>query len=71
VAAPHRGRSHAPRIKPRAPAFIIFAVDYPFESSKAAREFIESASLTATQRARIMSGNAEEVFKICSRQSPT
>lgn len=49
---------------------IMFAIDYPYESSIVATEFLRSADLTVSQRAKISHQNAERVFNIPSFASP-
>jgi 5-carboxyvanillate decarboxylase len=46
---------------------ILFAIDYPFESYRIARDFIANASISSVDRAKIMSQNAERLFNIPSR----
>jgi predicted TIM-barrel fold metal-dependent hydrolase len=43
---------------------IMFAVDYPYEDSAEATEFLRTADLTDDQRAKISHGNAERLFRI-------
>jgi 5-carboxyvanillate decarboxylase len=43
---------------------IMFAIDYPFESSKAGADWIRAAPITAEQKEMILSGNAQRLFKI-------
>lgn len=43
---------------------ILFAIDYPFESSKIARDFITNASIPPEEKMMIMSQNAERLFSI-------
>lgn len=43
---------------------VMWAVDYPYESSRDAVAFIEGAPLTGDQRTRIFHRNAERVFRI-------
>jgi predicted TIM-barrel fold metal-dependent hydrolase len=43
---------------------IMWAIDYPFQPTAPAVSFIESASLSDTERAKIAHGNAERIFKI-------
>ena len=43
---------------------IMWAVDYPYESSRDAVAFIEGANLSSTERASIFHGNAERLFRI-------
>ena len=51
-------------IKAVGPEHILFAVDYPFESSRAASDFIVKAPISAEDKTRITSGNAERLFRI-------
>jgi predicted TIM-barrel fold metal-dependent hydrolase len=43
---------------------VMWAIDYPFESSVDAATFIDQAALTPTQRASICHANAERMFGI-------
>ena len=43
---------------------IMFAIDFPFESSADSVAFLDSAPISAIDRARIAHGNAERVFRI-------
>jgi predicted TIM-barrel fold metal-dependent hydrolase len=43
---------------------IMWAIDYPFQPTTSAASFIESASISETDRAKIAYGNAERIFKI-------
>lgn len=43
---------------------ILFAVDYPHESSRIASEFIERANISETDRRKICYENAEKLFKL-------
>lgn len=43
---------------------IMWAIDYPFQPTKASVNFIESAPISETDRAKIAYGNAERIFKI-------
>jgi 5-carboxyvanillate decarboxylase len=43
---------------------ILFAADYPFESGKAAVEFIDTAPLNETDREKICHSNAEDLLKL-------
>jgi predicted TIM-barrel fold metal-dependent hydrolase len=43
---------------------IMFAIDYPYEESTAATEFLRAADLTDSQRSKISHGNAERLFKL-------
>jgi 5-carboxyvanillate decarboxylase len=45
---------------------VMFAVDYPYEASEPATEFLREATLTPAQRAKISHGNAERLFGIPS-----
>jgi len=45
---------------------VMFAIDYPYEDSSAATEFLRTADLTDSQRAKISHANAERVFGIAS-----
>jgi len=42
----------------------LFAVDYPYESSKLGAEFMESAPLNEADREKVSYKNAEKIFKI-------
>src|SRR5262249_47586328 len=54
-------------IKAVGPEQILFAVDYPFESSRAASDFIAHSPISATDKTRIASGNSERLFRIPTR----
>ncbi|MCO5969688.1 amidohydrolase family protein [Actinoallomurus soli] len=43
---------------------LMFAVDYPYEDSHVATEFLDAADLTAEQRALVSHANAERLFRI-------
>lgn len=43
---------------------VLFAVDYPYESSKLGAEFMESAPLSKADREKVSYKNAEKIFKI-------
>jgi 2,3-dihydroxybenzoate decarboxylase len=43
---------------------VMFAVDYPFENTKTAVDFLASAPLDAEDRAKIAFKNAERLFKL-------
>ena len=43
---------------------IMFAVDYPFESTKAAVDFLSTAPISELDRAKIAHGNAERLLRI-------
>jgi 2,3-dihydroxybenzoate decarboxylase len=43
---------------------ILFAVDYPYESSEEGSRFIDNAPLSESDRAKICHGNAESLFRI-------
>jgi len=43
---------------------VMFSVDYPYESTAAAAEFIESAPIDEATRARVCHGNASRLFKL-------
>jgi 5-carboxyvanillate decarboxylase len=43
---------------------IMWAIDYPFQPTAPAVAFIETASLSQTERAKIAHGNAERIFRI-------
>lgn len=45
---------------------VMWAIDYPYESSAEAVTFIERANLSAADRALVMHGNAERLFGIAS-----
>lgn len=46
------------------PEAVMFSVDYPYESTSAASDFIEAAPLTDEVRALVCHGNAERLFKL-------
>jgi 2,3-dihydroxybenzoate decarboxylase len=43
---------------------VMFSVDYPYESSKVASEFLDTAPLTAEVRAKIAHGNAARLLRL-------
>lgn len=43
---------------------VMWAIDYPYQPTAPAAAFIESASLTDDERAKVAHGNAERIFKI-------
>jgi 2,3-dihydroxybenzoate decarboxylase len=43
---------------------VMFAIDYPFESSAKAVEFIETAPLAPADRERVAHGNAERILRL-------
>jgi 2,3-dihydroxybenzoate decarboxylase len=43
---------------------ILFSVDYPYEDSKAAAEFIDNAPLAEASRAKICNGNARRLLRL-------
>ncbi len=43
---------------------VLFAIDYPYEDSKSADDFLKAASLDARERALISGGNAERLFRV-------
>jgi 5-carboxyvanillate decarboxylase len=43
---------------------VLFAADYPYESSKLATEFIDAASISASDKANVCHRNAERLFKL-------
>jgi predicted TIM-barrel fold metal-dependent hydrolase len=43
---------------------VMWAIDYPFESSVDAAVFIDRADLTPSQRTSICHANAERIFRI-------
>ena len=43
---------------------VMFATDYPYESSKLASEFIESVQLSNTDKEKICHGNLERILKL-------
>jgi 5-carboxyvanillate decarboxylase len=49
---------------------VMWAVDYPYESSADAAAFIDGAPLDADQRAQIYHRNAERLFRIAPSQTP-
>jgi predicted TIM-barrel fold metal-dependent hydrolase len=42
---------------------VLFAIDYPYEDSDAATEFLRAADLTESQRTKIAHANAERLFR--------
>ena len=45
---------------------VMFSVDYPYESTAIAADFIEKSDLDDTTRALVCHGNAERIFKLTS-----
>ncbi len=43
---------------------IIYSVDYPYYPNKGARQFLETAPLSQTDKEKIAHGNAEKLFKL-------
>ncbi len=43
---------------------VMFSIDYPFETTELAGRFMEEVPLDSDARARIASGNAEQLFKL-------
>jgi predicted TIM-barrel fold metal-dependent hydrolase len=62
------GMNHDPPLelclKVLGPANIMWAIDYPYQRSPDAVEFMDAAPLSERQRAQIYAGNAERVFGI-------
>ena len=50
---------------------VMFSVDYPFEKTAAAAEFIENARLTEAERTQVASGNAKRILKITRTIGPS
>jgi predicted TIM-barrel fold metal-dependent hydrolase len=48
---------------------VIFAIDYPYETSKMATEFINNAPLSPAGRALVLSRNAQKLFNIVDDSS--
>jgi 5-carboxyvanillate decarboxylase len=48
---------------------IMFAIDYPYEDSAPATEFLRDADLTESQRAKLSHGNAERLFRMPTRHA--
>jgi 2,3-dihydroxybenzoate decarboxylase len=46
---------------------VMFSIDYPFEKTDAAAQFIESAKITETQRVQVASGNARRILRLEKR----
>jgi predicted TIM-barrel fold metal-dependent hydrolase len=65
------GMNHDPPLelclKVLGPANIMWAIDYPYQRSPEAVEFMDAAPLSERQRAQIYAGNAERVFGIGAR----
>jgi 5-carboxyvanillate decarboxylase len=65
------GMNHDPPLelclKVLGPANIMWAIDYPYQRSPDAVEFMDAAPLSERQRAQIYAGNAERVFGIGAR----
>ena len=43
---------------------VLFAIDYPYEDSATATNFLADAPLSDAQRALVSHGNAERLFRI-------
>ncbi len=43
---------------------VMFSVDYPFEKTELAAQFIEQARLSETERAQVAAGNARQILKL-------
>jgi predicted TIM-barrel fold metal-dependent hydrolase len=50
---------------------VLFSIDYPFESTKDAVEFIESAPLSPIDREKICHLNAERLFDLSAERAIT
>lgn len=46
------------------PDRIMYSVDYPYYPNKGAREFLENAPISQTDKEKIANGNAEKLFKL-------
>jgi len=46
---------------------VTFSVDYPFEETRVASSFLESAAISEAQRQKIASGNAERILNLSTR----
>jgi 2,3-dihydroxybenzoate decarboxylase len=42
---------------------VMFSVDYPFEKTELAAQFIEQARISESERAQVASGNAKRILK--------
>ncbi len=45
---------------------VMFSVDYPFEKTELAAQFIEQARISETERAQVAAGNARQILKLPS-----
>lgn len=45
-------------------ANVMFSVDYPFEKTDLAAEFIEQARITEAERSHVVSGNARQILRL-------
>ncbi|HSW17798.1 MAG TPA: amidohydrolase family protein [Ramlibacter sp.] len=52
------------------PQAVMFSVDYPYESTATAADFIETAKLDDATRNLVCHGNAERLFKLAPAQQP-
>ncbi len=43
---------------------VMFSVDYPYEDSRTAGAFVESAPISETARAKVCHGNAERILRL-------
>ena len=48
----------------RSPGGYLFSIDYPYESTEVAAEFIENAPISEVDREKICHGNAERVLRL-------
>jgi 2,3-dihydroxybenzoate decarboxylase len=45
---------------------VMFSVDYPFEKTELAAQFIEQARISETERAQVAAGNARQILRLPS-----
>ena len=43
---------------------VMFSIDYPFEKTELAAQFIETANISDADRIRVASGNAKRILRI-------
>ncbi len=46
---------------------VMFSVDYPFENTEVAAQFIENAKISENERTKVASGNAKRILRLDRR----
>ena len=46
------------------PENVMFSVDYPFEKTELASQFIDQARISEVERAKVAAGNARQILKL-------